>query len=114
MVWLAFRRIGGYGFVNEKAKVKVQKIPKYFLTHLIASIFDFCMQRINDTLKTPSWAIWACEEAREASAFKRYSERHGTEHQRWVCDAVRSRRIDLRGIGKGICCRRGKRTIQSL
>ena len=67
MVWLAFRRIGGYGFVNEKAKVKVQKIPKYFLTHLIASNFDFCIQRINDTLETPSGAIWACEEARGAS-----------------------------------------------
>ena len=41
MVWLAFRMYRGYGFENEKAKVKVQKIPKYFLTHLIASIFDF-------------------------------------------------------------------------
>ena len=114
MVWLAFRRIWGVGFENEKCKTKVRKNAKYFLTHLFASIFDFYLQRINDTLKTPSGAIWACEEAREASAFKRYNERHRTERQRWVCDAVRSRRIDLLGIGKGICCRRGKRAIQSL
>ena len=48
---------GGYGFVNEKAKVKVQKIPKYFLRHLIASIFDFYLQRINDTLEIPNGQI---------------------------------------------------------
>ena len=67
MVWLAFRCGGGVGFENEKAKVKVQKIPKYFLRHLIASNFDFYLQRINDTLEIPSGAIWAYEEAREAS-----------------------------------------------
>lgn len=34
-------RGGGSGFRNEKAKVKVQKTHKYFLTNLIAPIFDF-------------------------------------------------------------------------
>ena len=114
VVWLAFRRIGGYGFVNEKAKVKVQKIPKYFLTHLIASIFDFYLQRINDTLEIPNGQIWAREEAREASPQQRHSRRYRTVCFRYLCELVRSRRIDLLGLGKGICCRRWKRAIQSL
>lgn len=67
MAYALFDGGGGYGFVNEKAKVKVQKIPKYFLTHLIASNFDFYLQRINDTLEIPNGQIWAREEAREAS-----------------------------------------------
>ena len=92
------------GFENEKAKVKVRKNAKYFLTHLFASIFDFYIQRINDTLKIPSGAIWACEEAREASLLRRHSGRYRTECFRYLCELVRSRRIDFRGIGKGICC----------
>ena len=106
--------VAGVGFENEKQILKRSKRGTLILIHLISSNFDFYLQRINDTLEIPSGAIWACEEARGASLLQRHSRRYRTECFRYLCELVRSRRIDLRGIGKGICCRRGKRAIQSL
>ena len=114
VVWLAFRRIGGVGFRNEKAIFKSMKVGYYIFNALIASNFDFRPQRINDTTEVWRWQIWAREEAREASLLRRHSRRYRTECSRCPCEFVRSRWRHLRGISKGICCPRGKRTIQSL
>lgn len=64
---LRFLSWWGVGFVNEKQFLKRSKRGTLILSHLIASNFDFYLQRINDTLEIPSEVIWACEEAREAS-----------------------------------------------
>ena len=98
----------GVGFVNEKAILKCMKTGYYIFNALIASNFDFYVQRINDTLEILNGQIWAREEARGAYLLRRHSRRYRTECSRCPCEFVRIRWRHLRGTVKGFVVRWGR------